>query len=93
MKECAKPGTDRQQWTIAEYLEALEHPRAEEGFRARHGRAGAVRSLHLMVYAVRPPEGRQYGNGLGLWRKEAEDVRLWFSESREPDLMVKMAVS
>jgi hypothetical protein len=31
--ECAAPGTDWQKWTVYEYLEALEHPRAQEGFR------------------------------------------------------------
>ena len=85
-KECAAPGTDWQQWTVTEYLEALEHPRAEEGFR-RDMDALERSDICVMVMPCGPSASMEMGWACGAGR----DVYVYVPGMREPDLMVKMA--
>lgn len=84
-KECAQPGTDWQQWTIAEYLEALEHPRAEEGFR-RDMNALEQCDICVMVMPCGPSASMEMGWACGA----NKEVYVYVPGLREPDLMVKM---
>jgi hypothetical protein len=85
-KECAQPGTDWQKWTIAEYLQALEHPRAEEGFR-RDMDALEQCDICIMVMPCGPSASMEMGWACGA----KKDVYVYVPGLREPDLMVKMA--
>ena len=85
-KECAQPGTDWQKWTVLEYLEALEHPRAEEGFR-RDMDALEQCDVCVMVMPCGPSASMEMGWACGA----KKEVYVYVPGMREPDLMVKMA--
>lgn len=85
-KECAQPGQDWQRWTIPEYLQALEHLRAEEGFR-RDMDALRQSDICVMVMPCGPSASMEMGWACGA----GKDVYVFVPGMREPDLMVKMA--
>jgi hypothetical protein len=85
-KEVADPGTDWQKWTVQEYLSALEHPRAEEGFR-RDMDALESSDVCVMVMPCGPSASMEMGWACGA----GKDVYVYTPAMREPDLMVKMA--
>ena len=85
-KECAQPGMDWQQWTASEYIEALDHPRAEEGFR-RDMDALEQCDICVMVMPCGPSASMEMGWACGA----KKDVYVYVPGLREPDLMVKMA--
>jgi hypothetical protein len=85
-QECAHPGTDWKQWTIAEYIEALNHPRAVEGYR-RDMDALEASDVCVMVMPCGPSASMEMGWACGAGKL----VAVYVAGIREPDLMVKMA--
>ena len=84
--EVAQPGKDWKQWTVAEFIEALDHPRAEQGFR-RDMDALEQSSACVMVMPCGPSASMEMGYACGAGKK----VYVYIPAMREPDLMVKMA--
>jgi hypothetical protein len=85
-KECSQPGTDWQKWSVQQYLSALEHPRAEEGFR-RDMDALQQCDICIMVMPCGPSASMEMGWACGA----KKEVYVYVPGMREPDLMVKMA--
>jgi hypothetical protein len=85
-KEVAEPGTDWQQWTVRQYIKALDHPRAIEGYR-RDMDALQLSDVCVMVMPCGPSASMEMGwaCGAGCF------VAVYVPGMREPDLMVKMA--
>jgi hypothetical protein len=75
-----------QDWDAPRYVAALDHPRAEEGFR-RDMDALRASDACLMVLPCGPSASMEMGWACGAGRL----VVVYVAGLREPDLMVKMA--
>ena len=84
--EVAAPGQDWKSWTVAEYLQALEHPRAQEGFERDMNALDACEAC-VMVMPCGPSASMEMGFAVGAGKQ----VYVYVPAMREPDLMVKMA--
>jgi hypothetical protein len=77
---------DWQSWGLKEYLKALQHPRAEEGFR-RDMDALRRADACIMVMPCGPSASMEMGYAVGAGKL----VAVYCPAIREPDLMIKMA--
>ena len=80
------PEGDWQHWTIAEYLRALNHPIAEQGFALD---MDALRACDVCVYVM--PCGVSASLEAGWAKGAGKHLAVYIPALREPDLMVKMA--
>jgi hypothetical protein len=80
------PVNDWQKWTPQQYIAALDHPRALEGFNRD---MDALKSCDVCVFVMPcgPSASMEMGWAAGAGRK----VVAYIPAMREPDLMVKMA--
>lgn len=84
-REVAHPGIDWKDWSLGEYLEALQHPRSEQGF-ASDMNALMACDLCVLVFPAGVSASLEFGYAVGA-RKRTLVVGM----PREADLMVKMA--
>lgn len=79
------PANDWKQWTVAQYLAALNHPVAEHGFALD---MGALKACDVCVYVM--PCGVSASLEAGWAKGAGKPTALYVPALREPDLMVKM---
>lgn len=84
-REVANPGRDWKEWNQQEYLEALQHPRAVEGFNSD---MDALKSCDICILVF--PAGVSAALEFG-WAVGAGKRTFIVGMPREADLMVKMS--
>ena len=84
-KECAADGEDWQKWTMREYIAALQHPRAVEGFSVD---MCAMRNASAVVLVQ--PCGRSSHLELGWAAGRGIPTCILLQEGEEAELMNKM---
>jgi len=84
-KATAYPGVNYKEWTLQQYLEALRHPRAVEGF---HSDMDALKEcdICILVFPAGVSASLEFGFAVGAGKQTAV-----VGMPREADLMVKMA--
>ncbi len=80
------PDNDWKQWSIARYIEMLDHPIAEHGFSLDMNALKAA-DLCIMVMPCGMSASLETGYAVGAGKPTA----VYIPGMREPDLMVKMA--
>lgn len=81
-KECAQPGRDWQDWTPQEYREALQHPRAVEGYAFD---INALKSCDVCVLVL--PSGRSASWEFGFAMGHGKRGAVVMFDKAEPELM------
>jgi hypothetical protein len=79
-------GEGWEKWSPAQYVDALNHPRAQEGF-DRDMNALRAADVCVFVMPCGPSASMEMGWACGAGKK----VAAYIPALREPDLMVKMA--
>lgn len=75
-----------QNWTPAQYIEALQHPRAVEGFASD---IGALNNCYVCVLVQ--PSGRSAALELGYAAGMGKRCAVLLAPGQEPELMLKVA--
>lgn len=85
-EQVAAAGRDWTLWTPAEYLQALKHPRAEEGFRSD---IDALRAAYICV--LLQPSGRSAALEFGYAAAMGKRTAVLLHPGEQPELMLKVA--